>query len=108
MDNKVADALSRKLCTLQSLSAKVIGFECLIHEYPTCRDFGEIYTFFTKDPPTIVEGFTIAEGFLFRGIRLCISDKKCDHWIWKMHVGGVAGHFGHDKTIILVEEDSIG
>ena len=28
--------MHRKLCTLQSLSVKVIGFECIIHEYPTC------------------------------------------------------------------------
>jgi len=61
VDNKVADALSRKLCTLQSLSANMIGFECLIHEYPTCRDFGEIYTSLTRDPPTTVEGFTIVD-----------------------------------------------
>ena len=44
VDNKAVIVLCRKLCTLQSLSAKVIGFECLIHECPTCRDFGEIYT----------------------------------------------------------------
>ena len=46
VDNKVVNALSRKLCTLQSLSATMIGFECLIHEYPTCLDFGDdIYIF---------------------------------------------------------------
>jgi len=27
-----------------------------------------------------------------------------DHFIWEMHVEGVAGHFGRDKTIILVED----
>jgi len=34
--------LSRKLYTLQSSSAKVIIFECLTCEYPTCQDFSEI------------------------------------------------------------------
>ena len=66
MDNKVDDALSRKLCTLQSLSIKVIGFECLIHKYPTCWDFGKIYASLNQDPPTIVEGFTIVDKFVFR------------------------------------------
>jgi len=56
------------------LSAKVIEFECLIHEYPTYRDFGEIYTSLTHDPPTNVEGFIIVDGFLFRGTRLFIPN----------------------------------
>jgi len=30
VDNKAVDALSRKLCTLQSLRLKVIEFECLM------------------------------------------------------------------------------
>jgi len=34
--NKATDALSRGLCTLQALSAKVIGFECFIQDYPIC------------------------------------------------------------------------
>ena len=28
VDNKVVDALSKRLCTLQALNAEVIGFEC--------------------------------------------------------------------------------
>ena len=43
----------------------MVGFECVIHEYRTCRDFGEIFTSLTQDPPTTVEGFTIVDGFLF-------------------------------------------
>ena len=51
VDNKAIDDLSWRLCTLQALSAEVIGFECLIQDYPTCRDFGEIYTSLIWDPP---------------------------------------------------------
>jgi len=47
VDNEVVDALSRKAVTLQSISAKVVRFDQLIHEYPTCRDFGEIYLYLT-------------------------------------------------------------
>jgi len=63
----VAHALSKRLCTLQALSAEVISFECLIQDYPTCRKFGEIYTLLNRDSPTLVEDFTINDGFLFRG-----------------------------------------
>ena len=81
MDNKVVDALSRRLCTLQALSAEVIDFECRTR-YLTCRDFGEIYISLIRDPPTIVEGFTIVDGFLFRGSQLYIPDTSLrDHLI---------------------------
>ena len=74
VDNKTTDALSRRLCPLQALSAAVIDFECLIQYYHTCRDFGEIYASLIQDPPTLVEDFTIINGFLFRGTRLCIPN----------------------------------
>ena len=59
---------------LQTLSTEVIDFECPIQDYPTCQDFGEIYTSSIWKPPTLVEGFTIVDGFLSRGTRLCIFD----------------------------------
>jgi len=85
MDNKTADALSRRLCSLQELSAEVVGFECLIQDYLTCRDFGEICTSLLRDPPTLVESFTIVDGFLFRGTRLCIPNTSLqDLLIWEI------------------------
>ena len=67
---------------LHTLSAEVIGFECLIQDYPTCRNFGEIYTLLCRDSPTLVEGFTIVDGFLFRGTRLCVPNTSLrDHLI---------------------------
>lgn len=44
VDNKVVDALSKKLCTLQAFSAKVLALS-VIQEYPTCKKFNEIYIF---------------------------------------------------------------
>ena len=52
-----------------------------------------------------MEGSTIVDGFLFRGTRLCFPNISLrDHLIWEMHAGGVTGHFGGDKTIVLVED----
>ena len=37
--------------------------------------------------------------------KLCIPRTSFrDLLIWEMHVGGLAGHFGRDKTIALVED----
>ena len=88
MDNKAADALSRRLCTLQALIVEVIGFECLIQDYPTYQDFGEIYTSLIREPPTLVEDYTIVDGILFTGTRLCIPNTSLvGYLIWEMHVG---------------------
>ena len=85
--------------------AEVIRFECLVQDYPTCRDFGKIYTSLSWDPPTLLEGFTIINGFLFRRTRLCNPNTSLqDHLIWEIHAEGVVGHFDRDKTIALVED----
>ena len=62
VDDKVVDASSRRLCTLQALSEEVIDFECLIKDYPTCRNFGEIYASLIQDPPILVKPFTLLMG----------------------------------------------
>jgi len=59
----------------------------------------------TQNPPTNVEGFTIVDDFLFRRTRLCIPNTSLrDHLFWEIHVGGIVGHFGRDKTIILMKD----
>jgi hypothetical protein len=43
--------------------------------------------------------FTLQEGLLFKGIKLCIP--KCSmtkNLLQEKHSGGLAGHFGNDKT----------
>ena len=42
VENKVADALSRRACVLKQLNTEVVGFE-RIKEYESCPDFGEIF-----------------------------------------------------------------
>jgi len=43
IENKVAEALSRRITTLVTISIKVIGFERLREEYDSCPDFEKIY-----------------------------------------------------------------
>ena len=42
---------------------------------------------------------------------ICLKWLNCAYWtsfkdllIWEMHVGGLVGNFGRDKTIALVED----
>ena len=40
-----------------------------------------------------------------KGTKLCIpSNSPCDFLVWEMYADGLAGHFGKDKTIALVED----
>ena len=45
IENKVADALSRKTLLLVNMSATTIGFEELKHCYDNDADFGDVYSF---------------------------------------------------------------
>jgi len=92
------------LLVREFMSAKVVGFKHLVLKYPTCQDFGEMYSSLTQDPPTSLEDFTIVDGFLFRVRRLCMPNTSLrDHLIWEMHAEGAVRHFGRDKTIFLVD-----
>ena len=44
VENKVADALSRRTCVLKQLDAEVVSFERIKKEYVSCPNFGEIFS----------------------------------------------------------------
>ena len=49
--------------------------------------------------------YTLLDGFLFRNNRLCIPKTSLRKFlVWKTHAGGLAGHFGKDKTTLAVED----
>ena len=51
----------------------------------------------------------IQDGYLFKRNCLCIPPSLLwENIIKELHSGGMAGHFGRDKTIALVEESIIG
>ena len=94
---------------LNPLSVKVVGFGRIIHDYPSCRDFIDIYTALQdlSSPPS--SNYYIHDRYLFKGTHLCIpSTSLRDYLVMKLHVGGLAGHFGLDKTITIVEDRFCG
>jgi hypothetical protein len=100
--NKVADALSRKCLMLQEFRVKTLGFEKLKDMYAGDVDFAEAYEA-TENPvlrdrsPWI--NYLIQDGLLFKGNQLCIPNFSMrENLVKEKHNGGLAGHFGHDKT----------
>ncbi|BBH03402.1 hypothetical protein Prudu_014267 [Prunus dulcis] len=105
VDNKVADALSRVGVILQSLTAQVVGFDKIKTEYSSCPDFGLIFQEVTAGNRRDHVDFLLRDGYLFRGTQLCIPRTSLrDFLVWELHAGGLAGHFGKDKTITLVAD----
>jgi hypothetical protein len=106
--NKVVDALSRKCLLLQEFRVKTLGFENLRDRYAEDADFGEAYE--AAENPVLRDrspwiDYMIQEEFLFRGNQLCIL--KCsmrENLLKEKHSGGLAGHFGHDKTFAKLNE----
>jgi hypothetical protein len=106
--NKVVDSLSRKCLLLQEFRFKTLGFDDLRNMYANDQDFGEAYEAaenpILRDRSQWVE-YMIQEGLLFKGNQLCIL--KCsmrENLLKEKHSGGLAGHFGHDKTFAKLNE----
>jgi hypothetical protein len=100
--NKFADALSRKSLVIQEFQVKDLGFENLKEMYQEDPDFKEAYEAYEnpllRDNNLWVE-YLIRDGLLFKGSQLCIP--RClmrDNLLKEKHSGGLARHFGHDKT----------
>jgi hypothetical protein len=104
-ENRVADALSRRSHLLTSLTVTVTGFEEVKRCYPGDPDFGLIYAAVLPGPTTAHPHYTVQDGYLFFKNRLCLPNTSTrDFVIQEMHEGGLASHFGRDKTISLVED----
>jgi len=59
VENKVADALNRRVMILVAMSAEVIAFERLREEYDLCPNFGEIYITLRDGSIREIDGFLL-------------------------------------------------
>ncbi|KAJ9548942.1 LOW QUALITY PROTEIN: hypothetical protein OSB04_021485 [Centaurea solstitialis] len=101
--NTVADALNRRQALLTSLQVQVEGFEVFRGLYPDDPDFSEVWKLCHTPSKVSGKNYSIHDGFLFKNHQLCVP--KCslrDAIILESHQGGLAGHFGRDKTVKLV------
>jgi hypothetical protein len=106
--NKVVDALSRKCLLLQEFKVKTLGFDDLKDMYATDQDFSEAYGAaenpVLRDRSQWIE-YVIQDGLLFKGNQLCIPNCSMrENLLKEKHSGGLAGHFGHDKTFAKLSE----
>ncbi|WOG81677.1 hypothetical protein DCAR_0100828 [Daucus carota subsp. sativus] len=100
--NKVADALSRRRSLISTMQVKVLGFDILKELYKDDPSFGQIWEHSANRP---IRDFVIQDSFLFKNNRLCIPTCSLrEAVIFEAHEGGLAGHFGRDKTLALVQE----
>ena len=99
--NRVADALSRRVALMHTLYTEVMGFKTFKDLYASDADFGDYWVHCSNSQPS---EFLIYNGYLFFGKRLCIPNYSLrEKIIRELHSGGLAGHFGRDKMIALVE-----
>jgi hypothetical protein len=100
--NKVVDALSKKCLILQEFRVKTLGFDSLKDMYRDDLDFKDAYeaceNHVLRDRSQSIE-YLIQDGLLFRGNQLCIPKSYMrENLLKEKHSGGLAGHFGHEKT----------
>jgi len=98
----VADALSRRHTLFCSLGAQILGFDNIRDLYALDEHFSPIYESCGKKAP---DGFYLAEGYLFKEGKLCIPQGSIRKLLVKeSHKGGLMGHFGIDKTLVVLKE----
>uniref|UniRef100_A0A2N9IA60 Reverse transcriptase n=1 Tax=Fagus sylvatica TaxID=28930 RepID=A0A2N9IA60_FAGSY len=82
------------------LNVEITGFERLKEDYDSCPDFGELYSNLRSTPHSTQDDYFLQNGYLFKATRLCIPRTSVrDFLVSEIHAGGLAGHFGRNKTI---------
>ncbi|GJY68644.1 RNA-directed DNA polymerase [Tanacetum coccineum] len=104
--NTVADALSRRPVLTTTSTVHVEGFENLKLLYVDDPDFKDLWI---KCNTTPFRDYVRRDGFLFKGRRLCVPLSSVrEAIILEAHQGGLAGHFGRDKTVAMTHHTNQG
>ena len=86
------------------MSTEVVGFEKINDTYESCPNFRNIFTVLRNGLTHEVDDFLQEDGYLFRSRKLCIPRNSLRKFlVWKLHAGGLVGHFGWNKTNEAVE-----
>ena len=96
----VVDAVSRRHTLFCSLRAQILRFGNIRDLYALDEHFSPIYESYGAQ-----DGFYLADGYLFKEGKLCIPHGSIRKLLVKeSHEGGLIGHFGIDKTLVLLKE----
>jgi hypothetical protein len=102
-DNVVADALSRKHMLFTQLDVKVPGLESLCALYATDVDFAEPYRLCSLGKAC--DKLHIHDGYLFCANKLCVPESLLRLLLLQeSHAGGLAGHFGREKSLLMLAD----
>ncbi|GJW01004.1 RNA-directed DNA polymerase [Tanacetum coccineum] len=84
------------------MQIRVQGFDSFRELYCDDPDFREIWSKYDNGP---FQQFFKIDGYLFKGARLFIPPCSLrEAIVLEGHAGGLAGHFGRDKTLALLRE----
>ena len=105
--NRVADALSRRVVLMRTLSLEITGFETLMELYADDNDFKKVWAICVLKQP--YDDFYIHDGFLMKSGKLCLHLTSLRKKVSRdLHGGGFVSHLGRDKAIEFVKDGSIG
>jgi len=101
----VVDALNRRPHLLHMFSANVASFDSLKTQYANDEDFGNVWNDISTHGRTSGNEYLLCDGFLFYKSCLCVPHGSFREFlIMELHGGGLARHFGHDKTFAIVAD----
>ena len=99
--NHGADALSRRYLLLFQYDVCILGVEHLKSLYEDDKDFRGMLTVPKGD-------FLIQGRYLFKGTHLCVINCGTHELlIREVHGGSLTGHFGENKTLLMLREHYI-
>lgn len=105
-ENRVVDALNRKVVMLNILAMTTIGLELIRFEYDKDLKMDPIYAAPMASSSTTYPDYSLNDGYLFLHTHLCLPSTNMREFMPKeLHSEGIAGYFGYDKTIKMMEDN---